>query len=62
MLQKSATEKELEKRMAFDYKKEFKEFYMPPKKPEIITIPPMNYIAVRGSGNPNEEMTTLNCL
>lgn len=41
--------------MAFDYKKEFKEFYMPPKKPEIITIPPMNYIAVRGSGNPNEE-------
>ncbi len=41
--------------MAFDYKKEFKEFYMPPKKPEIVTIPPMNYIAVRGSGNPNEE-------
>lgn len=35
--------------------KKFKEFYMPSKKPEIITIPPMNYIAVRGSGNPNEE-------
>lgn len=40
--------------MAFDYKKEFKEFYMPKTKPEIIEIPQMNYIAVRGSGNPNE--------
>ena len=41
--------------MAFDYKKEYKEFYMPPKKPTIITVPSMNYIAVRGQGNPNEE-------
>ena len=41
--------------MAFDYKKEYKEFYMPPKKPGIVEIPPMNYIAVRGKGNPNEE-------
>lgn len=41
--------------MAFDYKKEYKEFYMPKAKPEIITIPGMNYIAVRGKGNPNEE-------
>lgn len=41
--------------MAFDYKKEFKEFYMPPKKPGIVELPAMNYIAVRGSGNPNEE-------
>jgi hypothetical protein len=41
--------------MAFDYKKEYKEFYMPKAKPEIITIPKMNYIAVRGSGDPNEE-------
>lgn len=41
--------------MAFDYKKEYKEFYMPPKKPTIITIPPMNYIAVRGQGDPNTE-------
>ena len=41
--------------MAFDYKKEYKEFYMPSKKPAIITIPPMNYIAVRGHGNPNTE-------
>ncbi len=41
--------------MAFDYKKEYKEYYMPPKKPGIITIPPMNYIAVRGKGDPNEE-------
>ena len=41
--------------MAFDYKKEYKEFYMPPKKPGIITVPPMNYIAVRGQGDPNAE-------
>lgn len=41
--------------MAFDYKKEYKEFYMPKSKPEIVTVPPMNYIAVRGTGNPNEE-------
>ncbi len=41
--------------MAFDYKKEYKEFYMPKRKPEIIEVPAMNYIAVRGKGNPNEE-------
>lgn len=41
--------------MAFDYKKEYKEFYMPPHKPTIITVPPMNYIAVRGHGDPNAE-------
>ena len=41
--------------MAFDFKKEYKEFYMPPKKPTIITVPPMNYIAVRGEGDPNVE-------
>ena len=41
--------------MAFDYKKEYKEFYMPKNKPSIIKIPKMNYIAVRGTGNPNKE-------
>lgn len=41
--------------MAFDYKKEYKEFYMPKNKPEIVTVPKMNYLAVRGTGNPNEE-------
>lgn len=41
--------------MAFDYKKEYKEFYMPKKKPGIVEIPTMNYIAVRGQGNPNDE-------
>lgn len=40
--------------MAFDYKKEYKEFYLPPKKPGLIEVPEMNYIAVRGKGNPNE--------
>lgn len=40
--------------MPFDYKKEYKEFYLPPKKPHIIEIPAMNYVAVRGKGDPNE--------
>lgn len=41
--------------MAFDFKKEYKEFYLPKNKPQIVTVPPMNYIAVRGMGDPNEE-------
>ncbi len=41
--------------MAFDYKKEYKEYYMPKNKPSIVKIPKMNYIAIRGKGNPNEE-------
>lgn len=41
--------------MAFDFKKEYKEFYLPKAKPSIITVPKMNYIAVRGHGNPNAE-------
>ena len=41
--------------MAFDFKKEYKEFYMPKNKPEIVNVPKANYIAVRGSGDPNEE-------
>ena len=41
--------------MAFDYKKEYKEFYLPANKPSIVTVPKMNYIAVRGKGNPNDE-------
>ena len=41
--------------MAFDFKKEYKEFYLPKEKPEIVTVPKVNYIAVRGSGDPNEE-------
>lgn len=41
--------------MAFDFKKEYKEFYLPKQKPEIIEVPKMNYIAVRGKGNPNAE-------
>lgn len=40
--------------MAFDYKKEYKEFYLPKNKPQIVTVPPMNYIAVRGMGDPKE--------
>ena len=41
--------------MAFDYKKEYKEFYLPKAVPGIITVPKMNYIAVRGQGDPNAE-------
>ena len=41
--------------MAFDFKKEYKEFYLPPGKPVIVTVPKANYIAVRGKGDPNDE-------
>lgn len=41
--------------MAFDFKKEYKEFYRPKNTPEIVTVPAANYIAVRGKGNPNQE-------
>ncbi len=41
--------------MAFDFKKEYKEYYMPKNKPAIVDVPKANYIAVRGKGNPNEE-------
>lgn len=41
--------------MAFDYKKEYREYYLPPKKPGIVEIPTMNFAAVRGAGDPNEE-------
>lgn len=40
--------------MAFDYKKEYKEFYLPKSRPCIVDVPPMNFIAVRGKGDPNE--------
>ena len=41
--------------MPFDYKKEYKEFYLPPQKPQLLEVPPMNYVAVRGHGNPNAQ-------
>ena len=41
--------------MAFDVKKEYKEFYLPPVTPTLVDVPPANYIAVRGMGNPNDE-------
>ena len=41
--------------MAFDFKKEYKEFYMSKSVPEIVTVPKTNYIAVRGMGDPNQE-------
>lgn len=41
--------------MAFDYKKEYKDLYMPGKSPTIVEVPPMSFVAVRGAGDPNEE-------
>ena len=41
--------------MAFDFKKEYKDFYMPKNKPEIVNVPKANYISIRGKGDPNEE-------
>ncbi|MCI8505515.1 MAG: transcriptional regulator [Lachnospiraceae bacterium] len=48
-------EPKISKQPAFDFKKEYKEFYLPGKKPELVTVPAMNFIAVRGFGDPNEE-------
>ena len=44
-----------DRNMAFDFKKEYKEFYLPPKKPTIVDVPKMNYLAVKGKGDPNQE-------
>lgn len=41
--------------MAFDFKKEYKEFYLPKNKPEIINVPAFNYLAISGTGDPNAE-------
>ena len=41
--------------MAFDYKKEYKEFYLPKNRPELVSLPSMNFLAVRGTGDPNQE-------
>lgn len=41
--------------MAFDFKREYKEFYLPKGRPQLVTVPRANYIAIRGKGNPNEE-------
>ena len=52
--------------MPLDYKKEYKELYRPGKKPTLVEVPPMTYVAVRGQGDPNEEggayQTALNVL
>ena len=40
---------------SLSYKKEYKEFYLPPRKPQIVEVPEMNFLAVRGMGDPNEE-------
>ena len=45
--------------MPFDFKKEYKEFYLPKNKPQIVNVPKANYIAIRGQGNPNEDSGNL---
>ena len=41
--------------MAFDFKKEYKEFYLPKRTPELVSVPPMTFVARRGEGDPNVE-------
>lgn len=41
--------------MPFNYKKEYREFYLPPQTPGIVRVPAMHFLAVRGQGDPNEE-------
>jgi hypothetical protein len=39
--------------MAFDFKKEYKTFYVPTTKPSVVDVPEMTFIMVDGKGNPN---------
>lgn len=41
--------------MAFDFKKEYKDLYRPGTDPSIVSVPSLNYCAVRGMGDPNTE-------
>ena len=41
--------------MAFDYKKAYKDLYLPPRQPHLLDVPPMNFLAGRGTGDPNAE-------
>ncbi len=38
-----------------DYKKAYKELYLPKKNPVIVTVPPINFVMIDGEGNPNGE-------
>ncbi len=40
--------------MAFDFKKEYRAFYMAAAKPEVVSVPAAKYVAVGGHGDPNE--------
>ena len=40
--------------MPYDFKKEQRQFYAPPETPVLVTLPAMNYAAVRGQGDPNQ--------
>ena len=45
-----------------DYKKEYKDLYMPKKTPSIIEVPKMNFIMVKGKGNPNTSIEYKNAM
>ena len=40
--------------MPYDFKKEQKELYQPKTAPALVHVPKMNYLAVRGKGDPND--------
>ncbi|MBF0844291.1 transcriptional regulator, partial [Streptococcus danieliae] len=40
--------------MVFNVKKEYKEFYPIKVEPRIVQVPKLNFLAVRGQGDPNE--------
>ena len=41
------------KEIVFDFKKEYKDLYLPKQKPVLIDVPAMNFIMVDGQGDPN---------
>ena len=38
-----------------DYKKEYKDLYIPKTRPMIVDVPEMLFVALEGKGNPNDE-------
>ncbi|PIE56238.1 MAG: hypothetical protein CSA34_04955 [Desulfobulbus propionicus] len=41
--------------MKYEWRKEEKDIYLPPKHPVIVDVPRFKYLAISGSGNPNSQ-------
>lgn len=41
--------------MKHEWRKHEKELYVPKEKPELVDVPPMNFITISGKGDPNQQ-------